>query len=91
MTVPGHCVRAMRAATFLLASHRPGLQSASLRLVTACITLLRDCIHPTMLWRVLAEDEPHEGDEEEDVGELLVSEVTTGIQMVGPSYYKFVL
>ncbi|XP_050706077.1 rotatin-like [Eriocheir sinensis] len=82
MTVPSHCVRAMRAATSLLASRRPDLQSASLRLMSACITLLRDCVHPSMLWRVLVEGEPCEEEEEAGGEELLATEVKTGILMV---------
>lgn len=80
MTVPSHCVHAMRAAVPLLASHRSGLQSASLRLMSTCITLLRDCVHPSMLWRLLGDGEPCE---EESGKELLVTEVIRGLQMVG--------
>lgn len=88
MTVPSHCVRAMRAAASLLASLRPSLQSASLRLMSACITLLRDCVHPTLLWKVSVEGEPYEEEEEAAGKELLVTEVKTGILVVGRSLYN---
>ncbi|XP_042205049.1 rotatin-like isoform X3 [Homarus americanus] len=50
LTVTGHCSRIMRVVCPLLVSPRPSIQAASLHLLTACLTLLLQCVQPKLLW-----------------------------------------
>ncbi|KAK8388982.1 hypothetical protein O3P69_020746 [Scylla paramamosain] len=83
VTVPGHCLRVMKAACPFLASQRPSLQSASLRLMTSSVALLHNCVIPDLLWKL---EEEGEGE-----GEPLIPEVITGVQMVIASLSDLIL
>lgn len=68
LTVTGHCCHIMRVVCPLLVSSRSGIQAASLRLLTACLTLLQQCVQPSILW-------DKENDDDDEVAVEVAGEI----------------
>ncbi|XP_042859791.1 rotatin-like [Penaeus japonicus] len=56
--VTSHCVHIMNVICPLLVSPRPAIQTASLRLLLSCLTLLGHCLEPEALWQ--SESDEHD-------------------------------
>ncbi|XP_071513328.1 rotatin-like isoform X2 [Panulirus ornatus] len=81
LTVTGHCSHIMRVVCPLLMSSRSAVQAASLHLLTACLTLLQQCVNPSLLWKQDNDDDEVALEVAEEIRRVCRQLILHGLQL----------